>query len=99
MLMAVKPSENFVRSEIAVAYTLLWGACLPNNEEDRQLWRLQAKAAHDAARTSLSYVSTKRPDLLESLKELGEAIVGWSIQKCAWYRAESYRWGQRAPHA
>jgi hypothetical protein len=28
-------SEAFLRSEVAVAYTLLWGACLHQREEDQ----------------------------------------------------------------
>ena len=56
--------------------------------------RLEAKAVHDAARTSLSRFSNDRPDLLESLKEPSEAILDWSIEKCAQYRDESYGCGQ-----
>lgn len=85
-------SEQFVRSEIAVAYTLLWGACLHHEEDDRVLSRLQAKAAYDTAVATLSRLGEeKHRELFRELGSLREAIASWSVEKEPQYRIESYR--------
>ena len=84
--MNLSPGEKFARSEIAIAYTLLWGACLHDKEEDQRLGLMHATAACRVAE-----IFAGGSDLQHALTELKSEIANWSKSRCNEYRIKSYQ--------
>ncbi len=58
----------------------------------KQLSRMHAKAAYDCARESFDRNRLEERLVRAALRELAEAVIGWSPDHCADYRKLSLHW-------
>ena len=84
--------QSLAETEISVAYTLLWGACLHGDEADQRRTLTRATEAYHGA----VKFAAGGGELQTALVELKADIDSWSSSKRESYRKKSQDWHLRS---